>query len=46
MRLLRDGIGNQVIGMQKGRVFYMPIETALKRKKQFNMPMFELVNSL
>ena len=46
VRLLRDGIGNQVIGMQKGRVFYMPIETALKRKKQFNMPMFELVNSL
>jgi 6-phosphofructokinase 1 len=46
VRLLRDGIGNQVIGMQKGRVFYMPIETALKRKKQFNMGMYELVNSL
>jgi hypothetical protein len=27
-------------------VFYMPIETALKRKKQFNMGMYELVNSL
>ena len=46
VRLLRDGISNQVIGMQKGRVFYMPIETALKRKKQFNMSMYELVNSL
>ncbi len=46
VRLLRDGISNQVIGMQKGRVFYMPIETALKRKKQFNLAMFELVNSL
>ncbi len=46
VRLLRDGISNQVIGMQKGRVFYMPIATALKRKKQFNLPMFELVNSL
>ena len=46
VRLLRDGISNQVIGMQKGRVFYMPIETALKRKKQFNLPMYELVNSL
>ena len=46
VRLLRDGISNQVIGMQKGRVFYMPIEIALKRKKQFNQPMYELVNSL
>ena len=46
VRLLRDGISNQVIGMQKGRVFYMPIAQALKRKKQFNQSMFELVNSL
>ncbi len=46
VRLLRDGISNQVIGMQKGRVMYMPIDEALKCKKRFNRPLFDLVNSL
>ena len=46
MRLLRDGISNQVIGMQKGKVFYMPIEKALKKERYFNRPLFDLVNSL
>ena len=46
VRLLRDGISNQVIGMQKGRVMYMPIEEALKVKQTFNRPLFDLVNSL
>ena len=46
VRLLRDGISNQVIGMQKGKVMYMPIEEALSYKKNFNRALFDLVNSL
>jgi 6-phosphofructokinase 1 len=46
VRLLRDGISNQVIGMQKGKVFYMPIEKALKKERYFNRQLFDLVNSL
>jgi len=46
VRLLRDGISNQVVGMQKGRVMYMPIEEALKVKQYFNRNLFDLVNSL
>ena len=46
VRLLRDGISNQVIGMKKGKVFYMPIEKALKKERYFNRPLFDLVNSL
>ena len=46
VRLLRDGIGNQVIGMQKGQVMYMPIDEALSVKKCFNRQLFDLANSL
>ena len=46
VRLLRDGISNQVIGMQKGRVMYMPIDEALKVKKKFNRRLYDLVNAL
>ena len=46
VRLLRDGISNQAIGMQKGRVMYMPISEAQKGTKFFNESLFELVNSL
>ena len=46
VRLLRDGISNQVIGMQKGSVMYMPIDEALRHKKRFNKPLYDLVNSL
>ena len=46
VRLLRDGISNQVIGMQKGRVMYMPIEKAMKVQKLFNRNLYDLVNSL
>ena len=46
VRLLRDGIGNQVIGMQKGRVMYMAISEAQKITKLFNRSLFDLVNSL
>ena len=46
VRLLRDGISNQVIGMRKGKVFYMPIDKALKQERHFNRPLFDLVNAL
>ncbi len=46
VRLLRDGISNQVIGMQKGRVMYMPIDEALECVRPFNRALFDLVNSL
>ena len=46
VRLLRDGISNQVIGMQKGEVMYMPIEKALKCQRKFNRLLFDLVNAL
>ena len=46
VQLLRDGISNQVIGMQNGKVMYMPIEKALQKKLTFNREMYDLVNSL
>ena len=46
VKLLRDGISNQVIGMQKGQVMHMPIDEALAQKKEFNRDMYDLVNAL
>lgn len=46
VRLLRDGIGNQVIGVRNGRVFYMPIVEALKEPKAFRNDWYEMLNSL
>ena len=46
VRLLRDGISNQVIGMKKGKIFYMPIDKALKQERYFNRSLYDLVNSL
>ena len=46
VRLLRDGISNQVIGVREGKVFYMPIEDALKEKKHFRRDLYDLVNEM
>ena len=46
VRLLRDGISNQVIGMRNGKVFYMGIEMALQAKREFNRDLYELVNNM
>lgn len=46
VRLLRDGISNQVIGVRQGKVFYMAIDEALKAKRTFNTNLYSLVNSL
>ncbi len=46
VRLLRDGISNQVIGVRQGKVFYMAIDEALKAERTFNTSLYSLVNSL
>ena len=50
VKLLKDGNGNQVIGIQKGHVFEMPIQQALDLQERkdnfFNYPLFHLVNSV
>lgn len=46
VRLLRDGISNQVIGVRQGKVFYMSIDEALKAERTFNTSLYSLVNSL
>ena len=46
VRLLRDGISNQVIGVRQGKVFNMPIADALKAEKHFRRDLYDLVNNL
>lgn len=46
VRLLRDGISNQVIGVEHGRVFYTEINTALKAERTFRHDLYNLVNTL
>ena len=46
VRLLRDGISNQVIGVRQGKVFNMPIADALKVEKHFRRDLYDLVNNL
>ena len=46
VQMLKEGIGNQVIGVKNGRTFYMPIEKALAEKRRFNKKLFNLINAL
>jgi len=46
VNLLRNGIGNQVIGVKDGRVFYMPIDEALRQMREFNLSLYNMVNTL
>lgn len=46
VELLKQGIGNEVIGMRHGRVFHMPIEKALPTKPKFKKDIYCLINSL
>lgn len=46
VELLAQGIGNQVIGRKKGRVFHMDIERALAAKRSFNKHLYSLVYQL
>jgi len=44
--LLREGISEQVIGIRRGRVYYLPIREALATKPIFDRKLYDLVNSL
>lgn len=46
VRLLRDGISNQVIGVKEGKVFYMSIDEALRSKQEFRHDLYDMVNNL
>ncbi|MCR4706549.1 MAG: ATP-dependent 6-phosphofructokinase [Clostridiales bacterium] len=46
VNLLRNGIGNQVIGIKDGRVYYLPISMALQQKRDFNQSLYDLINSI
>ena len=46
VNLLRNGIGNQVIGIRDGRVFFLPIQMALKEKRKFNRALYEMINEM
>ena len=46
VNLLRNGIGNQVVGVKDGRIFFTPIEDALKQKREFNLELYNTINSL
>lgn len=46
VRLLHEGISNQVIGTRQGRVFHMGIEEALREKREFRHDLYKLVNDI
>ena len=46
VRLLVNGISNQVVGIRDARIFHMPISDALACKRPFNKELYQLVNSL
>ena len=46
MKLLHDGISNQVIGTRLGRVFHMGIEEALRSEHTFRHDLYNLVNDI
>jgi len=46
VKMLANGLGNQVIGIKDGRVYYLPIDMALATKREFNLPLYEMINGL
>ena len=46
VNLLRNSIGNQVIGVKDGRVFFLPIDEALGQKREFNLNLYNTINEL
>jgi 6-phosphofructokinase 1 len=46
VELLKNGIGNEVIGLRHGRMFHMPIDKALKIKPRFKQHIYQLINTL
>ncbi|MDR2658032.1 MAG: ATP-dependent 6-phosphofructokinase [Oscillospiraceae bacterium] len=46
VKLLKDGIQEQVIGVRNGKVFFMPIREALGLKPKFDKNLYDLINAL
>ena len=46
VQLLKEGVGNQVIGIKHGKIFHTPIERALSEKRHFNKALYKLVNAM
>lgn len=46
VKMLAHGLGNQVIGIKDGRVYYLPIDDALATKREFNLPLYEMINGI
>ncbi|MDR1599377.1 MAG: ATP-dependent 6-phosphofructokinase [Oscillospiraceae bacterium] len=46
VKLLKDGIQEQVIGVRNGKVFFLPIREALNLKPKFDKNLYDLINSL
>ncbi|MGI6688760.1 MAG: ATP-dependent 6-phosphofructokinase [Christensenellales bacterium] len=46
VQLLKNGVGNEVIGVRHGRVFHMGLDAALEVKPKFKKHLYDLVNSL
>ncbi|MDD3110092.1 MAG: ATP-dependent 6-phosphofructokinase [Eubacteriales bacterium] len=46
VELLKNGVGNQAIGVRLGRTFHMDLVKALDVKPVFNQHQFDLINSL
>lgn len=46
VELLKEGTGNEAIGVRHGRTFHMPLDEALLVKPVFKKHLYDLVNSL
>ena len=46
VKLLHDGVSNQVIGTRLGRVFHMGIQEALQEERHFRHDLYKLVNDI
>ncbi len=46
VRLLRDGIGNRVVGIHKNEIFDMDIIEAVNMKKKFNYELYETLQMI
>ncbi len=46
VRLIHRGVSGQLIGVRRGRTFYMPIDKALLEKRPFNRKLYNIINQL
>ncbi len=46
VELLANNVSNEVIGLQNGRTFHVPIEKALSTHRPFNYRLYDMINQL